>query len=75
MTADQLRARLLSAFPDADVRVEDTTGTSDHFEAHVAAREFAGRSRVEQHQMVYRALGDAMKQEIHALALKTSERT
>ena len=72
MTADQLRARLLAAFPGAEIAVEDTTGTSDHFEARVAAREFAGRSRVEQHQMVYRALGDAMKQEIHALALKTS---
>jgi stress-induced morphogen len=73
MTAKQLRDRLLAAFPGAKVRVEDTTGTSDHFDAEVAAREFAGRSRIEQHQLVYRALGEAMKHEIHALALKTSE--
>ncbi len=72
MTADDLRTRLLAAFPDARIEVEDMTGTSDHFEARIAAREFAGRSRIEQHQMVYRALGDAMKHEIHALALKTS---
>jgi stress-induced morphogen len=71
MTTDDLRARLLAAFPGAQVEVGDLTGTSDHFEASVAAPQFAGRSRIEQHQMVYRALGDAMKGEIHALALKT----
>jgi stress-induced morphogen len=71
MTTDDLRSRLLAAFPGAEVEVSDLTGTSDHFEATITAPQFAGRSRIEQHQMVYRALGEAMKAEIHALALKT----
>jgi stress-induced morphogen len=71
MTPDDLRARLEAAFPGAAVEVHDLTGTSDHFDARIAAPQFAGRSRIEQHQMVYRVLGDAMKGEIHALALQT----
>ena len=57
---------------DADVDVRDTTGTGDHFEARVAATQFAGRSMVEQHQMVYAAFRDELATgELHALALKT----
>jgi stress-induced morphogen len=72
MTSDQVRARILAALPGAEVEVSDLTGTNDHYEARVAAPQFAGKTRLEQHQMVYRALGDAMKSEIHALALRTS---
>lgn len=68
---DRVRTLLLDALPGADVEVKDMTGTKDHFEATVIAPQFAGKSRIEQHQMVYRALGDAMKGDIHALALTT----
>jgi stress-induced morphogen len=68
---DTLRSRLLDAFPDARVEVADLTGTHDHFQALVVARAFGGRSRVEQHRMVYAALGELMVKEIHALALTT----
>jgi stress-induced morphogen len=76
MTVDEVRTRILAAFPGAEVQVQDLTGTSDHFEAVVVAPQFSGRSRIEQsrieqHQMVYRALGEAMAGPIHALALKT----
>jgi stress-induced morphogen len=74
MTTDELRARILAAFPGAQVEVGDLTGTSDHFDAVVIAPQFAGRTRIEQHQMVYRALGEAMAGPdpvVHALALKT----
>ena len=47
------------------------TGGGDHFEALVVSPEFEGRSLVERHQVVYRALGDAMRQQVHALSLKT----
>ena len=57
--------------PDADVQVNVYSG-DDHFEMQVASASFAGLSRIKQHQMVYAALGDQMKQAIHALALKTS---
>jgi stress-induced morphogen len=68
---DVLRALLLAAFPDAKVDVTDLTGTQDHFQAVVIAEAFAGKSRIEQHKMVYAALGDLMTGAIHALALTT----
>ena len=71
MEPDRIRAILVAALPGADIDVKDLTGTKDHFEASVAAPQFQGKSLIEQHQMVYRALGDSMKADIHALALKT----
>ena len=68
---NRIRTLLLEALPGADIEVQDLTGTQDHFEATVVAPQFSGKSLVEQHQMVYRALGDSMKADIHALALKT----
>jgi stress-induced morphogen len=62
---------LLAAFPGADIELVDLTGTRDHYQARIVSPAFAGRSMVEQHQLVYRALGDAMHGPIHALALKT----
>jgi stress-induced morphogen len=70
-TPEALRSRLLAAFPDAQVEITDLTGTEDHFQAVVEAREFAGKTRLEQHTMVYAALGELMAGPIHALALKT----
>lgn len=69
-----LEERLLTAFPDAEVEVEDLTGTKDHYRAHIVSQAFAGKSLIEQHQLVYRALADEMKGPIHALSLKTSPR-
>ncbi len=68
---DALKSRLLDAFPDAQVEVTDLTGTQDHFQALVVTRAFGGKTRVEQHKMVYAALGELMNGAIHALALTT----
>ena len=68
---NRIRTMLLEALPGADVEVKDLTGTQDHFQATIVAPQFSGKSLVEQHQMVYRALGESMKQDIHALALTT----
>lgn len=68
---DTIRSRLLAAFPDARVDLTDLTGTSDHFQALVVTRAFDGKSRIEQHRMVYAALGELMDGGIHALALTT----
>ena len=68
---DALRSLLVAAFPDARVEVTDLTGTKDHFQAVVVTRAFDGKTRIEQHQMVYAALGDLMAGDIHALALTT----
>jgi stress-induced morphogen len=68
---DTVRSRLLAAFPNAQVDVTDLTGTQDHFQAVVIASAFDGKSRVEQHKLVYAALGELMNGAIHALALTT----
>lgn len=70
-SVDTIKSRLMAAFPDARVELTDLTGTSDHFQAVVVTRAFEGKTRVEQHQMVYAALGDLMNGPIHALALTT----
>ena len=71
MEPDAVRACLVAAFPGADVEIEDLTGTKDHYSARVVSEAFEGKSLVEQHQLVYRALGEAMHGPIHALALRT----
>ncbi len=53
------------------VEVEDTTGGGDHFRALVVSPDFEGKNRVQQHQLVYGALGDHMRERVHALALRT----
>ena len=67
-SAESIRSRLLTRFPDADVAVEDLTGSGDHFKAHVICQEFRNVSRIDQHRMVYDALGEWMGGPIHALA-------
>lgn len=71
MTADDLINRIRAAMPDAKVRASDMTGGGDHWQVRVESKDFTGKSLVEQHQMVYRALGEWMHREIHALALET----
>ena len=58
--------------PDAEVRIEDLRGDGDHYAAYVVSPQFAGLTRVRQHQMVYRALQGRMGNELHALALQTA---
>jgi stress-induced morphogen len=67
-----LERRIRAAFPDVQlVRIEDLTGTKDHYQAIVVSPSFAGMTRVEQHQAIYRALGELMDGPVHALALQT----
>jgi len=68
---EEVVAMIRQGIPDAIVQVNVYSG-DDHFEMQVVSASFAGKSRIKQHQMVYAALGDQMKQAIHALALKTS---
>lgn len=69
---DTVKAQLVAAFPGALVEITDLTGTQDHFQARVVASQFLGKSRIDQHKMVYAALGEWMNGPIHALALTTS---
>ena len=60
-----------TALPDAEVEITDLRGDGDHYAARVVSASFAGKSRVQQHKMVYDALGGGMGDELHALALQT----
>lgn len=67
-----LEARLLAAFPDATITVEDTTGGGDHFRVEIFSNAFEGLSLVEQHRKVYDVFPDDFKSgAIHALSMKT----
>ena len=66
-----LRQRLLEAFPDAVVDLVDLTGTHDHYQASIVSRAFRGVSLLEQHRLVYQALGDLLLDDVHALRLTT----
>jgi len=71
LSTDEVRQRIEAALPGAQVRVGTFSG-HDHFEASVEAPQFAGKTRVEQHQMVYAALDGLLGGAMHALALKTT---
>lgn len=75
MDPGQIKALIEDAFPDASVTVEDLRGDGDHYAALVISGAFVGKSRVQQHQMVYEALQGRMGTELHALALQTKPRT
>ena len=71
MEPDEVKELIQAGIVDAHVEVVDTTGTNDHFSAIVISDSFKGKSMVQQHQIVYKALGSFMTNEIHALQLKT----
>jgi stress-induced morphogen len=71
-TAEEIRERIEAGIPGAHAEVEDFTGGGDHFRATVRAAAFAGRSRIEQHRLVYDIFGEEIGGPIHALSLKTT---
>ena len=71
MKTEKVKEMLLTALPGSEVDVRDMTGTGDHFEIHVTSKIFAGKSLVEQHQMVHKALQSEMDRGIHAVQIKT----
>ncbi|HEX7928005.1 MAG TPA: BolA family protein [bacterium] len=71
MPIEQVEALLSKAFPGETVQVDNPQGDGEHYSVLIVSGQFAGKSMVEQHQMVYAALGGAMRAAIHAMALKT----
>ncbi len=72
MDAREIEALIKQALPYAQVTIQDLAGDGDHYAAQVVSSEFAGKTRVQQHQMVYAALQGRMGGVLHALALNTS---
>ncbi|MFN0264101.1 BolA family protein [Tepidamorphus sp. 3E244] len=72
MDENEIVRLIKQAIPDAKVSIQDLAGDGDHYAATVVSEEFRGKSRVQQHQMVYQALQGNMGGVLHALALQTS---
>jgi stress-induced morphogen len=72
MDSREIEKLIKARFPEAEVTIKDLAGDGDHFAAHVIAPEFKGKTRVQQHKMVYDALEGRMGGVLHALALTTS---
>jgi len=72
MAASDIETMIRAALPDAQVEITDLAGDGDHYSAHVISSQFAGKTRVAQHKMVYEALGGRMGGELHALQLTTA---
>ena len=74
MNVKELEALIKGAFPDATVEIQDLAGDGNHYSATVISSQFAGKSKIEQHKMVYSSLKGKMGNQLHALALKTKEK-
>lgn len=72
MQAQDIERLLRDAFPDADIEIRDLAGDGDHYAVNIVSSAFAGKSRVQQHQLVYGALKGRMGGELHAMALQTA---
>jgi stress-induced morphogen len=72
MSAKQIESAIRAAFPDAEITITDLAGDGDHYAAMVLSAAFKGKTRVQQHKMVYDALAGRMGGELHALSLQTN---
>ena len=68
---EEIRSLLEKAMPDADITIKDLAGDNNHYSATVTSSQFNGKSKIEQHKMVYNSLKGKMGNELHALAIKT----
>ncbi len=70
---DEIKKLIKASIPDAEISIEDLAGDENHYSATIKSKIFSGKSKIEQHQLVYNALNGKMGNELHALALKTME--
>ena len=70
---EEIEKLIKEAIPDAEIAIHDTAGDENHYSATIKSKIFAGKSKIEQHKLVYKALKGKMGNELHALALNTLE--
>ena len=73
MNLKEIESLIKEALPDAKIEIQDLAGDGNHYSATIKSKLFSGKSKVEQHKIVYKALKGKMGTELHALALNTSE--
>ena len=71
---EEIKSLIKEAIPDAEISIEDLAGDENHYSATIRSKVFSGKSKIEQHKLVYKALRVKMGNELHALALNTLER-
>ena len=70
---EEIKSLIKAAIPDAKITIEDLAGDDNHYSATIKSKVFVGKSKIEQHKMVYKALKGKMGNELHALAINTKE--
>ena len=70
---EEIKSLIIEAMPDAEVTIQDLAGDENHYSATIKSKIFIGKSKIEQHKLVYKALNGKMGNELHALALNTIE--
>ena len=70
---EEIKTLILTAIPDAEVTIKDLAGDENHYSATIKSKAFKGKTKIEQHKMIYKALKGKMGNELHALALDTME--
>ena len=70
---EEIKSLIKEAIPDAEITIQDTAGDENHYSATIKSKAFTGKSKIEQHKLVYKALKGKMGNELHALALNTME--
>ena len=70
---EELQSLIKEAIPDAEVIIQDLAGDENHYSATIKSKIFTGKSKIDQHKLVYKALKGKMGNELHALALNTVE--
>ena len=73
MNLNEIESLIKEAMPDAIVEIQDLAGDGNHYSATVISSEFSGKTKIQQHKMVYNSLKGKMGNELHALAIKTKE--
>ena len=74
MNLKEIENLIREALPDATIDIQDLAGDGNHYSATIASSQFSGKSKIEQHKMVYNSLKGKMGNELHALAIKTKEK-
>ena len=73
MNIKDIEVLIKKRIPDAEIVIKDLVGDNNHFSAEIASKSFKGKTRLEQHKMVYNALSEELKDDLHALSIKTME--
>jgi len=73
LKSDEIKKLIIESIPDADIIIEDLAGDNNHYSATIKSKVFSGKSKIDQHKMVYKALKGKMGNELHALSLNTME--